>query len=274
MQILQDFFLGIIQGLTVVFPISSSGHLIVYGRILDRELSFSSILLLKIGTLFAVVYYYRKDILRLVFGYEGRALVGRLLVCLAATGALGYILEDRFVGALTSRPDQVALLLVVNGVLIAFLGVFARPGTRTMSELNIREYLFIGAIQGLAGLPGLSRLGLTLGAGLLRKMSWAEALTLSFLLSIPTILAANILVFVKSFLAQPISWSLPEWSTLSLDPAFLLAKLMPVVVAFVCGLAGLQILYRVLFLGRRLLLHFGIYCVCTGLFFVLYLRLF
>lgn len=261
-----NIILAVLQGFTEVFPISSSGHLAVYGRILGQEMSFDKIVLFHLGTFLAILYFYRKDIVQILTGKLGWRMPGLMLLSFLTTALIGLVLEGTLGNPLVQQPQYVAALWLVNGLIVALIGVLSGPGFKKMSDLGLREYVIIGVAQGIAALPGISRLGLTLGAGLSQKMTWFEALKLSFLLSLPTILAANLFKLFWFLYLEP---SGPAVDRLSM--AQVLPDVLLVLTTLGCGLLALEFLSR--FLGRRLLLYFGLYCLVAGSFFWLYLGL-
>jgi undecaprenyl-diphosphatase len=188
-----------------------------------------------------------------------------MLLSFAVTAVLGFAVEETLSKPLVKQPQSVAVLWLVNGLVVILVGYPGRSGSKQMGDLGVRDYVIIGLAQGVAALPGISRLGLTLGAGLLQRMTWSEALKLSFLLSLPTILAANLLEAVRylSGTSSGLAMEQISVSQLLLDAVLLLP-------AVGCGLLALGFLNR--FLGRRLLVYFGVYCLAAGSFFWLYLQ--
>jgi undecaprenyl-diphosphatase len=217
--------LGIIQGLTEFFPVSSDGHLIMVSRWLGftgPTLFFD--VMLHSGTLLAVLLVFGKDVLGMFVGAGqglARLLSGQktavevisenpslrlgLLVILATipTGLIGLLLK--------SSIDAISTLLI-TGVFLALSGVFlwttrGRGETgRGQDEITIKDALLIGCLQGAAVLPGLSRSGSTIAGGLWFGLSRAAAGRFSFLLSIPAVLGAVLLELKDSFNAPPASW--------------------------------------------------------------------
>ena len=264
--IVENIVLAVLQGFSEIFPISSSGHLAVYGSVMGVDLSFERIVLFHLGTFCAILYFYRKDVAAILTGKWGWKTPALMLVSFATTALVGYAVEQTLGVPIVQQTQQVALLWIVNGLFVAFAGVLSGSGEKHIIDIGLREYLVIGVAQGIAALPGISRLGLTLGAGLLQRMTWGEALKLSFILSLPTILAANLLEIARLIYVGSgrLDLSGDVMSRLLVDVLLIL----PVAV---CGLLALRFLSR--FLGRRLLIYFGIYCVAAGSFFWMYLQL-
>src|SRR3990172_5884053 len=210
-EFLAYLVLGFTQALAEAFPIDASAHLSFAREILEkvfavRGLSYQGAIFLHLGTATAILIFYRPDLVAMWQGLR-RPFLPRLseypaplpqrgqqtkavLLCLAATAVIG--LGGRgFAHSLFNQPVIIGGLLIGNGVVLWWV---SRPptGFRLISELEPLDYLLIGAAQGLAVLPGVSRLGIALCAGLWRRLSWYETVKLSFLLAIPTALGASV----------------------------------------------------------------------------------
>jgi undecaprenyl-diphosphatase len=265
-DVVEKIVLAVLQGFTEVFPVSSSAHLAVYGSVLGIELSFDKIVLFHLGTFCAILYFYRKDVAAILTGQWGWKIPSLMLLSFATTAIIGFVVVEVLSASIVQQPRYIAVLWIVNGLIMAFVGARSGPGVKGIRDIGLREYLIIGVAQGVAALPGISRLGLTLGAGLLQRMTWSEALKLSFLLSLPTILAANL---VELFWLIYAGSSGPD--TYGSLVSQLLADILFILPAAGCGLLALTFLSK--FLGRRLLIYFGIYCLAAGSFFWMYLHL-
>lgn len=195
MAILQAVILGLAQGLGEFLPISSSAHLVLIPWLLrwtDPGLTFD--VALHVGTLVAVVIYFWKDWWQLIIkGFtDVRSEKGRLfwyLVAASVPGALiGYLLEDK-AETIFRSPILIALMLIVMGI---FLYWADRRSAKKIEIDNITfgTSLFIGISQALAIIPGVSRSGITMTAGLLMGLNREGAARFSFLLSTPIIFGA------------------------------------------------------------------------------------
>ncbi|HET9769700.1 MAG TPA: undecaprenyl-diphosphate phosphatase, partial [Acidimicrobiia bacterium] len=190
---MREIILGIVQGLTEFLPISSSAHLVLVPSMLGwEEPELGLTVMLHLGTLVALLIYFRNDILGLVLGVLGqgpdpaaarrvtRFLVVGTIPAVVAGLAFGGFFEDAF-----GRPYESSIELVFTGLIL--LGTERLGERATRHELDDKRAFGIGAAQALAILPGLSRSGSTLGAGLLAGLTREEATRVSFLLSIPAI---------------------------------------------------------------------------------------
>jgi undecaprenyl-diphosphatase len=201
--LLAAIVMGIVQGLTEFLPVSSSGHLIIVPYLLDihdpfiTSLEFSVIL--HIGTLIALLLYFRADWLRLVPAFfaalRDRSLAGepdrRLAILLAIAtvpaAVIGFLLHD--IENVIREPGLVAVMLVVGG---GILWLAERTGIRQKLALDLSfgQALAIGAAQALALVPGISRSGISISAGLFAGLRRDEAARFSFLMATPITAAA------------------------------------------------------------------------------------
>ena len=197
MEFVAALLLGIVQGLTEFLPVSSSGHLLLgqYFLELDQEefgLSFD--VALHLGTLVAVVAFFGKGLLRMTAAFlrslrrrdlsdpDGR-LACLILASTVPAALVGYLLEDVFAGAVRS-PWVVVFTLVLVGVLF-IVGEAVGRGTRQASDLTFSGAASVGLVQAVALVPGVSRSGATITAGLFLGLRREEAARFSFLMSIP-----------------------------------------------------------------------------------------
>jgi undecaprenyl-diphosphatase len=201
--LLAAVIMGIVQGLTEFLPVSSSGHLIIVPYLLGikdpfiTSLEFSVIL--HIGTLIALLLYFRADWLRLVPAFVAavreRSLAGdpdrRLAVLLAIAtvpaAIIGFLFHD--LEDVIREVGLVAAMLVVGG---GILWLAERTGARQKLalDLSFRQALAIGAAQALALIPGISRSGISISAGLFAGLQREEAARFSFLMATPITAAA------------------------------------------------------------------------------------
>ena len=201
---LELLFLAVVQGLTEFLPISSSGHLVLSREVLGlRDLGLALDVALHVGTLLAVVVAYRVDVGRLCADVlRGRlALFSWLIVATIPVGLVGIVFGEAIERAFQSPRTAGGGLLLTTALLL--VGDAARrrrehehdPAESPLgAEVELRprlaDALFIGTAQVLAILPGVSRSGTTIAAGLVRGYSAPQAARLSFLMSLPAISGA------------------------------------------------------------------------------------
>lgn len=243
---------GLIQGLTEFLPISSSGHLVIIPEFLDQlgfdieppSLAVSAAL--HLGTLVAVLVYYRADLKRVLnfrSDPEGRRIA--FLVLIGTIPALvGFPLRDR-IESLQEDVTKVGAALIATGVILV-IGQLLAKGARQLIDGKIPDAVVVGIAQAFALIPGISRSGITITAGNSQRFQPTEAARYSFLLGIPVIAGAGIL-------------SLPDVIEAGgLDGELLVGM----AVAAVSGYMAIAILLAAL---RRVgLLPFAIYCFIVG----------
>jgi len=188
----QAIILGLVQGLTEFIPVSSSAHLNITHWLLGqtREQVFTYDMVLNIGTLSALIFYYKNDWVNLLRDKSQTKL--RNLVFMACVPAViaGYLLrdyEEEHILFMDVRFN--ASMLVVMGLLLLWADHIGRK-RRDLSQANWKDALAVGCSQALALIPGVSRSGATITAGLFRRLKRADAAKFSFLMSLPITLGA------------------------------------------------------------------------------------
>ena len=275
----QIIVLSIIQGFTEVLPISSSAHLILINEIFSLgQMSFTFAVALHFGSIFAILWRFRHDVLWLWRSFwtsspisqlpksqhlevnaptNGRILIFYFCLSLLPTAVLSTILKPIAI-TVFDHPTWAGVFLIINGLII-LATVKWTHGERTLLQFTWWEFLLIGFIQGLAVLPGISRLGITLCAGLFLRLNWYQALRLTFILAIPTITGGV-------FLELDAGSITPILANFSGD---LIALLGSSIVVFFISSYGLKLLTQS-WLERRTLIFFGHYCWMWGLFSLTY----
>ena len=249
---LQVVVLAIVQGLTEFLPISSSGHLVLVPNVVgwaDQGLAFD--VAVHFGSLLAVAVYFRDDLAGLIRG--GVAVLGGRVDTLESRMALGIGLGTipaavagwLFAGWIEANlrsPVVVIATLSFYAVLMAAADHFGRR-ERTIAQVTIRDAVIIGLAQALALIPGTSRSGVTITAGLMLGLQRQDAARFSFLLSAPVILLAT----GYEFLGMVTSDASIAWAQIGT------AALVSAIVAYVC----IDLMMR--FVSRIGLMPFAIY---------------
>jgi undecaprenyl-diphosphatase len=220
MDWLQILVLAVVQGVTEFLPISSSAHLILVPIVTsweDQGLAFD--VALHLGSLSAVLIYFRQDILAMTVSWsrslvthkldEDAKLAWAVLFATIPVGIAGLIFEDT-VSTVLRSPLYLAVGMIVFGLLLGWAD-WRHRGTRTERQIDWKDVLFIGLAQAVALFPGASRSGITITAALLLGLSRKAAARFSFLLSIPVILVACLLLGAE-LLSSEIS---PDWSAMA-----------------------------------------------------------
>lgn len=217
MSLLQAIVLAAIQGITELFPISSLGHAVIlpklFGWSIDQHAAgfLPFLVMLHVGTAVALLLYFWRDwvgILLAIFGIgspaeisEGRRLLVRLVVGTVPAVIIGFLFEKPL-RALFADPALVAGVLMVNGVIL-FVAERLRSrkkASQDLATLSLVQALWIGTCQAGALIPGLSRSGLTIGAGLGAGLRHDQSARFSFLLAAPIIAGAAVLELPKLIL--------------------------------------------------------------------------
>ena len=178
---------GAVQGLTEFLPISSSGHIVLLEKLLhvDVERNTAFVLMLHVGTLLAVLYAMRKEVRWLIQHPKSRE-TWMLLVALSPTAVIGALFEEWF-DDLFESGVTIGLEFFLTGIILWWMDSID-AGKKNESTMTVADSLWIGALQGAAILPALSRSGLTIAGGLWRGLDRKAATRFSFLLSVPAIL--------------------------------------------------------------------------------------
>lgn len=246
--------LAIVQGIAEFLPISSSGHLIVLGSVLGWLNGSDDVLpdlndvniVLHLGTLGSIVAFYWRRVLKLLT--DDRRVIWLMFLGTIPAVVIGLPLKLMFEHVLES-PLVAGLLFPVTG--LAMLWTLRLPaGEIDYRQMTWQDALFIGCTQAVAILPGLSRSGTTIAAGLYRGLNRSSAATFSFLLAIPAILGAGVLEGIDILKdGEPISVPVNH-------------LLLGAAVSFIVGLGSVWLLNRWLQSGRIQI--FAWYCIGLG----------
>ncbi len=260
MSILEAIFLGILQGATEFLPISSSGHLVLIPAIFGlSQPSLTIIAIAHEGTLLAVLIYFRRELWQIlksvVAGIWQRepfksddARLGWLIVLGSVPAAVaGLLLEDYFERVFGS-PTSAAFFLIVTALLLVIAERIIK-GDKLLNQMSWIDTTVIGIFQMLALIPGISRSGSTITAGIWRGFDRSNAARYSFLLGVPAILGAGILSLVNLLETGGLS---TQW------PALLAAFSAAAIVGYAC------IYFLLAWLRSHKLYIFALYCALLG----------
>lgn len=200
MSVIEIFILALLQGLTEFLPISSSAHLIFPSEILgwaEQGLAFD--VAVHIGTLLAVLIYYRDDVSKMFFSwiktlktktYTGHGLLSWYVIFATIPAALFGFFGGDFIEENLRNIAVIALTTIGFGLLLGYADVKAKE-TLTLEDISLKKAMWIGFAQMLALIPGTSRSGITMTVGLMMGLRKECAARFSFLLSIPIIAMAG-----------------------------------------------------------------------------------
>lgn len=253
MTIYESIILGIVEGLSEFLPVSSTGHLILASALMKiRQTEAHKVFEVTIqsGAILAVACIYRRQLA------SRSPLLLKLGAAFLPTGVLGYLLYKAVKSFF--QPATVSYMLIAGG--IAFLVIEWRIRNRPapvegLQDISYRKAFTIGMIQSLSMIPGVSRSGATIMGGLLVGMERKAAAEFSFLLALPTMLAATGYDIYKNSGA----FSLGDWQNI----------LAGFVTSFLFAVIGIKALLK--FITSNTFVPFGIYRIAAGVLFLLFL---
>jgi undecaprenyl-diphosphatase len=266
-EILKYILLGIIQGITEIFPVSSSGHLTLFSHILKVDLTNLNVFLMltNTGSFIALFFFFRKDIIQLIQGCycyifkkeehrkDDFIYVLKLLVAVIPIGIFGLFVKD----VLPSDLLFVGFMLLITSGLLFY--VYQKRYFNYRFEITWKNAIVIGLFQMFAVFYGISRSGITMVGGLIQKIDLKKILKFSFLSYIVVSIPVSILGFYDALNAPEASINLV---------GYVLAFIM----SFVFSLLAVSVLYK--YVKVKNLIYFSIYCLVVAilsitLFFVL-----
>lgn len=257
-EVLQAFILGVTQGITEFIPVSSSGHLIVVGQALDfRYSSLAFDIALDIGTLAALLIFFRHDIKELLLGLVKKTDHSRLS-WIMATATVPAVIAGMMIQSYAETAFRSTQLVAFNLIAVAFVMLAADRFAKRRVELEqmtFKKGISIGLAQCLALIPGVSRSGITISAGLFAGLTGPAATRFSFLLSAPIIFGATAKVMLE-----------PEnIAQLGAEPALYAAGILG---AFISGYFAIRFMLR--YLAHHGLAVFAYYRIALGLIILIF----
>src|SRR5262245_16303770 len=215
MTLLQAIILGIVQGLTEFIPISSTAHLVLASRAMSLSMTpeqlTAAIAVIQLGTLVAVILYFARDIWQISFAFvrdhlallrgggsaartlSHEAWLGWLIIIGSLpVGVVGLLFKKQIEGTFTKNLWVIATMMIVIAIMLAVAELVGKQ-SRSMNQLGVLDAIVVGCAQCLALIPGSSRSGSTIMAGLFAGEVRETAARFSFLLSIPAVAASGLL---------------------------------------------------------------------------------
>ncbi len=251
MTIFQSIILGIIEGITEFLPISSTGHLMMADRLLDIGLSSfitSFNIYIQLGAILAVVVLYFKKI------FTSWTRMFHIIAAFLPTAIIGLLLFPFIKNVLLENLFIVALALIIGGAIIIIFEYFF-AGIIKEKNLSIHRSVWVGIFQAIAVIPGVSRSAATIIGGRALGLKREDIVEFSFLLAIPTMLAATGLDLIKS----DFSFSQHEWLLIAIG----------FIVAFLTALAAVK--WFLSYIQKHGFAAFGWYRIVAGLIILIFL---
>jgi undecaprenyl-diphosphatase len=256
-EYIEALILGVVQGVAEFLPISSKGHLVIFseliqrfsGNVVDPESNLRMIVALHVGTLFSILWIYRKDLWEL---RKRPKIVLAILIATLPLVAIGLSPLKDVVKEAFGTPLSAGCGLLVTAALLSSAHYF-EANKRPLEDLTPVRAGIIGLFQAFALFPGVSRSGTTISGGLLLGFRRDVAANFSFFIAIPAIAGAAVLL-TKDALTEEASQSAQGYSWG--------AMLLGALVSFIVGLLVLRWLLRLISQGR--LIWFAVYCAIVG----------
>ena len=247
-NIIKYIIIGLIQGITEFLPVSSSGHVVLFGSLFDLDNLLLISIVAHVGTLFAVLFCYRKKLFQLIKQPKNKTNL-HLIIATIPTILIVLFFNSFF-------EDNFSTSTLVWGFLIsAVLLLIADFKRQKHKEINSKSSLYMGLAQGCAILPGISRSGSTLVCGLLLGIDKQKALDFSFLMSIPIIIASAIYETIKLFSMQiTINW---------------FGIFIIMISSFVFGILSIKIMLKLV--NKNKLFYFSFYLIFLSLIILFFL---
>ncbi|MFC4244709.1 undecaprenyl-diphosphate phosphatase [Gryllotalpicola reticulitermitis] len=204
MNLLQAIVLGIVEGVTEFLPVSSTGHLTIVEKLMGLQVNAKGVTaftaIIQVGAIIAVIIYFWRDIVRLIAAWV-RGLANRnargqdyrlawfVIIGTIPVGIVGFLARNFISGGLRNLWVVVVALVVWSAVMWFAERVALKQ--RNEEKMNLTDAIFIGVMQCFSLVPGVSRSGATISAGLMRGLDRVAATRISFFLSIPALIAAG-----------------------------------------------------------------------------------
>jgi undecaprenyl-diphosphatase len=262
--LLQSIILGIIQGLTEFLPISSSAHLVITPYLLSWQIpvqdGFIFDVLVQLGTLLAVVIYFRKDLYRIIMAVidglvkkqpfaDPMSHLGWILILATIPAVIAGVLFKDHVEQAFASPLATGLFLLGTAILLT-LAEWIGKRNRQLESITWIDALIIGLFQAISLLPGISRSGSTIAGGMVRNLDRPAAARFSFLMSVPVMIGAGVLTAVDLV-------KLPNFS--NQIPTLLVGFTTSAIVGY------LSIRWLLAYLVKRRLYLFAVYCLAVAI---------
>lgn len=252
MNLIQALIIAVIEGLTEFLPVSSTGHMILASaamKISENEFVKTFEIVIQLGAILAIVLMYIKRFFRSLDIYL------RLAVAFLPTAIIGFLAYN-FIKSVLFNPLIVSISLVVGGIILIIIDwhVMAQESkVEDIEKLPLKSAFFIGLIQCLSMIPGVSRAAATITGGVFNRLNKKQATEFSFLLAIPTMVGATVYDLIKT----PAELTFYELKLL----------LAGLIVAFISAWIAVKLFLKIV--DRYGFIHFGYYRIVIGIVFFL-----
>lgn len=249
----QSIILGIVEGLTEFLPISSTAHLILGGRILDiaqTEFVKSFEIVIQLGAILAVIWLYWKKIV------SSKEIIKRIIVAFLPTAIFGFLLYKIFKGYLMENLAVVVWALLLGGIFLIIFEYWHKEkadAAENIEDISYKNCFIIGTCQAIAMVPGVSRAGATILGGLFLGIKRKTIVEFSFLLAVPTMLAATSYDLLKT----GFTFSADQFGQLSVG----------LIASFLVAILAIKLVLR--YIQQHDFKLFGLYRIIIGLIFLL-----
>ena len=269
MTLLQSIILGIIQGLTEFLPISSSAHLVIapyiFGWHIPAQEGFIFDVLVQLGTLLAVIFYFRKDLFQIIVGVINGLIdkrpfsnpmsrLGWILILATIPAVIaGFLFKDLVERAFGS-PLAAGLFLLGTAALLVIAELVGKRN-RLFDTISWLDALIVGLFQVISLLPGISRSGSTIAGGMIRNLDRPSAARFSFLMTVPVMIGAGALALVDLIKSPTFTMQIP-----TLIAGFIVSAIV----------GYLSIRWLLSYLIKHPLYFFAIYCLVLSIITIIF----
>ncbi len=250
MNLFHVILLSVVEGITEFLPISSTGHLVLLGSILhiqNSDFSKSFEILIQLGAISAVAVLYIRKIL------TDRNMLTKLAIAFIPTAIIGLALYKIIKHVLLGNPYIVIASLFIGGIIIIALEwkhKYTTSQDAVTAPISAKQAVLVGIAQSLSVIPGVSRSAASIIGGQLSGLSRKQAVEFSFLLAIPTMVAATALDLIKS---DALRFTTTEWQYIAIG----------LFVSFITALVVVKFFVR--FIEHHTFISFGIYRICLAI---------
>ncbi|WP_185866824.1 undecaprenyl-diphosphate phosphatase [Blattabacterium cuenoti] len=268
MNYIQSILLGIIEGITEFFPISSTGHMILVASImgiLEKKITKLFLISVQLGAVFSVVFFYRRK-----FFFQKVDFYLKIFLASFPIGIFGFFLNRR-INFFLGNPLIVAFFLIIGGMILLKVENVYGKNLDKSNHINYFQAFIIGLCQCMALIPGISRSAATIAACMLQNVHRRKAIEFSFFLSVPVIFIATCKKLFDYYF-QLTSFSFP-WNfriIIPMEKELFIQEIQFLIIgnlmAFITGI--LSIKYFITYLKRNNLKLFGYYRMILGLVFI------